>query len=389
MKKVLILGCNGITEYIVPKLLEVPAVEEIIIASRDKAECDEFKKQYSGGKTRITTARVDLDNEQGTRMMLSIVNPDLIVNLIPEKFSLTVMKLALENDADYIDGNLYNWRDGDLLAEQFSLFEQFREKNKAAITGCCTDPAILTSIARQAARDDFDSVDSAEFYEINLIEDLDVKSDAVYITGGKQASCPALSEKISAGDSFEPFAGMNLFLSDRPVVRDYIKEIPGITEVRCYVSCDVTELPDYTEELNKIGMLSDEPVEILPGVTLSPRRFWELYQNQKTAAAGKSLGRVCGAGVTLTGTKSGSALREFIYFTGDNKKSQDDYKMPAMKLFDACAILAGIKLMIAGKWLKNGVFTPTAFDPDMLIRELRSADIEIKHAVLSDASAES
>ena len=63
--------------------------------------------------------------------------------------------------------------------------------------------------------------------------------------------------------------------------------------------------------------------------------------------------------------------------------------MPAMKLFDACAILAGIKLMIAGKWLKNGVFTPTAFDPDMLIRELRSADIEIKHAVLSDASAES
>ena len=105
MKKVLILGCNAITEFIVPRLTGLATISEIIIASRDKAECDELRKKYSGKGARITTARVDLDNEQGTKMMLSITNPDLIVNLAPAELSLKVMKLALEAGTDYIIAN--------------------------------------------------------------------------------------------------------------------------------------------------------------------------------------------------------------------------------------------------------------------------------------------
>ena len=136
MKKVLILGCNGITEFIVPRLVDTAAVDEIIIASRDKAECDELRKKYSGKGARITTARVDLENVQGTKMMISITNPDLIVSLVPEEYSLTVMKLALETGADYIDGALYNWDSGDLLSKQFGMFGDFRSSARMAVVGC-------------------------------------------------------------------------------------------------------------------------------------------------------------------------------------------------------------------------------------------------------------
>ena len=124
MKKVLILGCNAITEFIVPRLTGLATISEIIIASRDKAECDELRKKYSGKGARITTARVDLDNEQGTKMMLSITNPDLIVNLAPAELSLKVMKLALEAGTDYIDGVLYDWENGNLLSKQFEHFAE-------------------------------------------------------------------------------------------------------------------------------------------------------------------------------------------------------------------------------------------------------------------------
>ena len=93
------------------------------------------------------------------------------------------MKLALGAGADYIDGALYDWQNGNLLSKQFELFAEFRSAGKMAVAGCAARPALLTSLVKLAMREDFDVVDKASFYEINLTVDEPV--DAVAVEDGK------------------------------------------------------------------------------------------------------------------------------------------------------------------------------------------------------------
>ena len=375
MKKILILGCNGITDFIVPRLMGLATISEIIIASRDKAECDELRKKYSGKGPRITTARVDMENEQGTKMMLSITNPDLIVSLVPAKYSLTVMKLALGTGADYIDGALYDCGDGDLLSKQFGMFSDFRASAKMAVTGCALNPGIMTSLVRIAMRDDFDSVSSAQVLEVNLSPEDPAESDAVMIENGEKKVVKAMSERVDLDENYGEFKGKKLFLADSPVTQDFLKEIPGVPNVKCYVSREVEEEPDFTEELTKLGMLSEEPIEVFPGVMISPKQFWEKYRASMKKEV--KLSGACGAGVIVEGRYRGEDKREFIYFTGDNDETTKAYNISGKMLFDAYALLSGITLICSGRWLKSGVFTPSAFEPDLFINGIKSAGLTI------------
>ena len=82
MKKVLIFGCNEVTDALLSVLCsDIRYVSEICLVSEDKACCDVLKKKYSSLPVRITTARADINNETSTKMMLSIIQPELIVNL--------------------------------------------------------------------------------------------------------------------------------------------------------------------------------------------------------------------------------------------------------------------------------------------------------------------
>ena len=374
MKKVLILGCNAITEFIVPRLTGLATISEIIIASRDKAECDELRKKYSGKGARITTARVDLDNEQGTKMMLSITNPDLIVNLAPAELSLKVMKLALEAGTDYIDGVLYDWENGNLLSKQFEHFAEFRSAGKMAVAGCAMRPALLAALVKNSMRDGFDVVNSADFYEINMT--VEEPRDAVSVEEGKIIKKPAKSESIKLDKTFDKFEGNSLYLTDSQVVQDFLTEIPGVPNVKYYVSYEEEVKEDFTPELTKLGMLSEEPIEVFPGVKISPKDFWNLLlESRKTE---KVLSGACGAGVVVEGTFRGAAKKEFIYFTGDNDKCMEENGMSSMGLFDAYAMLSGITLICSGRWAKSGVFTPAAFEPDLFINGIKTSGLKIE-----------
>ncbi len=375
MKKVLIIGCNGVTDFLVPRIMKLGTVDEIIIASRNKAACDKLRTKYSGTGPRITTARVDLDNEQGTKMMLSITNPDLIVNLSPAERSLAVMRLALDTGADYIDGALYNCGAGDLLSEQFSMFGDFRNAAKMALTGCSMNPAILAGLVKIAMRDDFDSVLSAKILEVNLTtEDMSDK-DAIKLENGELVTCRASSDKIELDSSYGEFEGKKLFVANSPITHSFIKEIPGINNVSCYISSEVEEEPDYTEELSKLGMLSEDELEIFPGVKISPKQFWEKYQASKKKEI--TLGGKCGAGVIVEGRFRGEDRKEFFYFTADNDECTEKYNMPGKRLFDAYALISAITLVCNGRWLRSGVFTPSAFESDLFINGIKSAGLNI------------
>ena len=381
MRKILIFGCTKVTEAIVPLLCsDISIANEICIASGDKADCDVLRKKYSDLPVRITTARADVNNEAGTKMMLSIIQPDLIVNLEPAPLSTKVMKIALYQGADYIDASLDEWNKGDFLSKQFELFGEFREKGITGIVGCVVDPSLITTIIRKAAEDDFDKIEEVDVFGVNmhtstcscaikkLLESPDLKAKqekAVCIEAGEKKEYDPLAVKIEGG--IEELTEDDLFLLNDPITEDIRKEIPDIPTVR-YFSTYKEKSTDVLDTLRDCGMLSDVPVEVAEGVKIAPIDFLAkvMPAPKEEKITGNSI-----AAVVITGKKDGADKSVLMYSKDDNEGCIAKNGVEVASYLDALMIVAGIRLICLNKWKKPGVFTASAFDPQLLIDALK------------------
>jgi len=377
MKKVLILGCTGATDFIVSNLINSNGISEICICDPDKAKCDEIRKAHADSRVRISTARADLSNEAGTRMMLSITQPEVIVNMSPSRFTILVMKLALEIGADYIDQDLYKPGEGGLLSEQFSYFGDFRAKGKMAVVGCAMNPSVITSLVREATREEFEKITDVDVLEVNLDINKGSIVPAKYIENGEAKECPEAD--FSMVGLFPEVGTNTVSIANNIIVEDFIKEIPEVANVRYFTTFNKEEAEaDNTELLEKLGMLSDEKIAITPEVSISPKEFWNLMKESNKKEI--TLGGKCLVGVIMKGIKFGSSKKTWAYVVGDNDKCLSKYNMSAKEVWDAYAILSGTVLICNGKWNKMGVFSPAAFDPDYLLHDLRGRGLRFEWA---------
>ncbi|MBQ4270817.1 MAG: saccharopine dehydrogenase NADP-binding domain-containing protein, partial [Clostridiales bacterium] len=371
MKKILIIGCTEVTDVIVPLLCKDPAsVSELSIASLDKAECDEYRKKYAGSPVRITTARMDVKNTAGSKMMLSITQPELIINLTPPELSITVMKLALDIGADYIDNELYEWNQSNLLSKQFENFTNFRVKNLMAICGCAFNPSALTAFVRLAKEKRFDEITSADILEVNMksanevsdirdiVDSMDFQAEtekAILIEDGKKKEVAPLSVKIEVD---LPGSGKKeLFILNDPIVEDFVMEIPEVPNVR-YFSTFEKKTDERIELLKETGMLSKEPIEIAEGVKIAPIDFLAKVMpvdHKKSVPTG-----VSETAVIISGLNKGEEKTVRVQVSMDNTECFEENGVSVAAFFDAIALLAGVKLICRGKWKKAGVFSVCA-----------------------------
>lgn len=381
MKKILIFGCNEVTDAVLPVLCaDTRYVNEICLASGDKACCDVLKKKYAHLPVRITTARADVNNESGTKMMLSIISPDIIVNLEKPDLCMKVMKIALFQGADYIDTTLYQWENKDFLSKQFELFGDFRSKGCTAVTGCALNPAVITSLARSAAKSRLDSIEEADVFEVNLKSSAPVSNikellnsvefkakeeKAVCIRNGATEEVEPLSLKIKREI---PYVGVRtMYLLNNPIVEDFLKEIPEVPNVR-YFSTYRRKSTAVIDTLREVGMLSDTPVEI-DGVKIAPIDF--LSKVMPVSSEAEEVTGKSSAGVFLSGIKDGAPRCVMAYASLDNEDCKAEHGVGVNAYFDALALAAGIKLLCTEKWKKAGVYTPCAFEPDLLLDIMR------------------
>lgn len=382
MKKILIFGCNKVTEAVVPILCsDISIASELCIASGNKADCDVLRKKYSDLPVRITTARADVNNESGTKMMLSIIQPDMIVNLEPAPLSTKIMKIALYQGADYIDAALCDWNKGDFLARQFELFGEFRAKGLTAIAGCAVDPSVTTTLIRAVASEYFDKVEEANVIDINMKSSSNKVSIKELLTSrdfkakGEKACCIVEDEKkeydplsVTIADGIEGLGDETLYLLNDPIVDDINREIPEISTVR-YFSTYKERSTAVIDMLRDVGMLSDVPVEISEGIKIAPIDFLSKVMpdsGQEEKITGKSI-----AAIVLSGNKDDQDKTVLISAEEDNEACISKNGVDVASYFDALTVVAGIKLICLNKWKKPGVFTACAFDPEILTDALR------------------
>lgn len=406
MKKVLIIGCTDITRLIVPILCsDKQYVSELCIASKNKTDCDEYKKKLSDSPVRIVTAGVDVTNEEKTLLMVKIFGPSLIVNLAPPHLNKIIMELALKIGSSYIDAAYYtNTAANTCLAEdQYALNERFKMKGLSAIIGCAFNPGIISVFVRDARRNIFDFVDKVDIIDVNagtndnpnlmnspLLSDIaQLSNGARYISEGKVVNTPALRYKT--GRVFPGVGKRTLYLLDDCVIDCFQKDFPVIGEVR-YFSSFKKQFLSLIRALDSVGMLSREPVEI-EGAKISPIDFLARVLPQKDQLASTSKGNT-GIGCIISGRKDGQQKDVMYYCTADHAHCFDKYGISANSYFAAVAVLTGVQLFCTEEWNIRGVITPAVFDPEAILDKMRENGLEYKvlqnvePIVLTDCSEE-
>jgi len=420
MKRILILGCNEVTKRIVLALCADRSLASgIALASFNREDCDDLKNLAQRRGFRITTSAINLDNPEGAKMMVKIIAPELIVNLMPPEFTQAVMDLSAQVGADYIDGRLCGIplmpSPNALLSEQFKKFGAFQHVKKTAVCGVGFNPAVFTTIVRNALANDFFEVSSVSFCVIpGDSQDKAVKKDesgqnehvdVLYSEDiknpnagkGVSAAQPVIYIKEGKATQTEEFAregksadGRQVFMTSNPVITDFLKEIPEIREASYFepvVRREGRKVPtEKIEMLRSLGLLSDKPVKV-GNVSVKPIDLVAEILPKRIAetATPEEIKDVVYTGeasyeIYVTGQKNGKVLTKLYRITANNDQIRDKYGVSALEYLDGSAIIAGVKLMCLDKWSKPGVFTPAAFPADLYYEALKKEGITVEES---------
>lgn len=394
MNKILIIGCTETTKVLVPALIKDKGlVDEICVASKRKEEADEYRNKYKNSPVRIVTAGVDVTNEEKTLLMMRIFGPTLIINLTPSHLNKTVMEIALKIGAAYIDTAYYTDPTGTkcLIHEQFECSSQFYAQKLVCVTGCSFNPAAYVCLARtiikQRLLDEIESVDLIRIDSVkagsveampSIAELTKLHEDCRVIEDGEIKTIDALKYKTTR--TFPGMGKRTLYAFDNSVIDSFKNELPDIKNVRYFSSLKKQHLT-LVNTLNRIGMLSDKPLDI-KGAKIAPIEYLEALMPEKKAVDASTRGTL-NIGLLATGKKDGESKSVLLYLICDHTESYEEYGVSAPGLMSAMTTLAGVMLLRKNKWNNPGVFTPGDYEPELLLDMMKGLGIEYK--ILMDA----
>lgn len=380
MIKVLIIGVNDVTRFIVPKLAGNPdLISELTIAAPDKKLCDDVKNSIEAPKVRITTVRMDINNEQATRMMLSISRPELVVNLLPGEHADKCMVLCTEIGAHYIAPKI--------SAKSMMRMKDFTDKKLIGVVGCAFNPVLLASLILLPKKEGLlDDMESVSVIEVNMEHESDIstlkdylsspnyrtKTERVkYISEGKPIETEPLSVKIN--HTFPGVGKQTLYLRNNHIIDDLVFMLPDIKNVKYYSSYEMRSI-DTIDTLQNLGLLSEEEVEV-NGAKIRPVDFVSEVVKFDGIEANRITG-ISGAGVVIKGKLAGKAKRILLWTSEDNLVSFNKYDMPVSDLYDAYVLLAGILLICENRWNKIGINMASSYNPQLVVEKLKEEGFE-------------
>ncbi|MCQ2481953.1 MAG: saccharopine dehydrogenase NADP-binding domain-containing protein [Clostridia bacterium] len=395
MDKVLVIGCNEITDVIVPILTGVGSpVKELCIAGKDKAQSDVYRKYATSGKTRIVTAAVDLSNEERTSMMLQIFGPHMIVYLGDAEYSQAAMKCALKVHAAYVDVNLfYNDIKDDFVAKQFEQFSAFRDAGLTAITGCEFSHAALIAMVKDALDYEYDIIDSIDVLEASSVKDNASKSNADLMEEIRKLS--QIASVIEGGEvkQYAPFecktsrdvegiGHTDLFMFNHDIINIFLKEMPEIPNVR-YFSTFNTHNLNLIKTLKNVGMLDTDLISV-NGTMISPLDFLGLVLAKNSVEDTVEDNTVeCDnddstdgvVNLVISGKKNGS--KKISSYVLDCDK-QYGTNINTKDCITGLVVATTIRFVMNGAWNKAGVFAPSRFDNRAFVESLKQDGLIIK-----------
>ena len=283
MKKILVLGVGAQGSTVAKRMDEEPKVSEIICADYDLKAVNKLAGILKKGTP------LQIDASKVENIVKAAEGVDLIVNALPMAFGRIVLEAALQVKTNYQDFAAadtpdIDWVEGikQMLSE---TSDKFKAIGKTALISTGSAPGIICVAARDAMR----KVDSCETITMYVWEGVKAKrflpfwwSPEVAYADMSDDAFPFIDGKITASKPF-----------DLPVYKKFrhdertIKHVEHAHDETVLMGLHSKEFfkgvrnvyfkyggygVDFAENLYRMGMLSEEPVE-LDGQMVVPRKL--------------------------------------------------------------------------------------------------------------------
>ena len=286
MSRALIIGAGGVAGVVVHKCCQNSEVfEEICIASRTKSKCDALKAALDGGKTKITTAKVDANNVEELVALINDYKPELVINVALPYQDLTIMDACLATKTHYLDTANYEPEDTAKFeySWQWAYRERFEKAGITAILGCGFDPGVTGVFSAYAMKHYFDEIHEIDILDCNggdhgypfatnfnpEINIREVSAKGSYWENGKWIETEPM--EIKREYNFPEVGKKDMYLLHHEELESLGLNIKGIKRIRFFMTFGQSYLT-HLKCLENVGMTSIEPIEF-EGKKIVPLQF--------------------------------------------------------------------------------------------------------------------
>lgn len=385
MGKALIIGCGGVASVAIHKCCQNSGVfEDIMIASRTKEKCDALKAKLDtmyGGKTKISTAKVNADNVEELVALMKEYKPDVCLNLALPYQDLTIMDACLECKVHYIDTANYEPEDTAKFEYkwQWAYREKFEKAGITALLGSGFDPGVTGVFCAYAMKHYFDEINYIDILDCNAgdhgypfatnfnpeINIREVSAKGSYIEDGKWIETEPM--EIKRVYNFPEVGEKDMYLLHHEELESLALNIKGIKRIRFFMTFGQSYLT-HLKCLENVGMTSIEPINY-NGMEIVPLQFLKAVLPDPASLGPRTKGKT-NIGCIMQGKKDGKPVNYYVYNVCVHEECYAEVGSQAISYTTGVPAMIGAEMVMTGRWRKPGVYNIEEFDPDPFMDEL-------------------
>lgn len=396
MGRALIIGAGGVANVVIHKCCQNSEVfEEICIASRTLSKCDAIKEKLQGGKTKITTAKVDADNVDELIELINNYKPDIVINVALPYQDLTIMDACLATKVNYMDTANYEPLDTAKFEYkwQWAYREKFKEAGITALLGSGFDPGVTGVFSAYALKHHFDEIHTIDIVDANAgdhgypfatnfnpeINIREVSAKGSYFDNGKFIETEPMS--IKRVYDLPEIGPKDIYLLHHEELESLALNIPGIKKMRFWMTFSESYL-NHLKVLENVGMTSIEPIEF-EGKQIVPLQFLKAVLPDPASLGPRTKGKT-NIGCIFTGIKDGKEKTYYVYNVCDHQECYKEVGSQAISYTTGVPAMIGAMMLMTGKWKGPGVFNIEEFDPDPFMDALNKFGLPWKESFAPD-----
>lgn len=407
--RLLLIGCGGVGEIIARVLSERSKeeswLESLVIADYDYTRVEKALSHISDNKKlNIIGAKVNASNKDEVISLIEKYECDCLFDASPPYLANVLFDAAQEAKVDFL--NMGTWsvpEDGIVesnsakqMYSQFMTDYNFKhndawvENEKSAIICVGIDPGVVNVFSKFAAKHLFD-----EIKEIHVKDgsNIALKNGGDDIAFGfnvwtvlDECLNPSVTWSKEQGFiGYPAFAGEETFyfpedigpLKLYQIEHEEVVLIPKYLEAYGLEKCSYKialdkELVDALKLIDKLGLRSLEKIDY-NGNEVTPRDIVARLLPQPDNIDDRYMGKMC-VGVHCIGVKDGLDREVFLYQTYEQIAAWDKYNSQAVVVQTAIGAAISVELLGKGIWVKPGVHSPEAFEPEPYLALMKDYD---------------
>jgi saccharopine dehydrogenase (NAD+, L-lysine-forming) len=384
VKKVIIIGAGGVGQVVAHKCAQLPDVfSEIVLASRTKSKCDNIAKQIKASYDRdIETDQVDADSVPDLVRLFEKHDPFMVINVALPYQDLTIMDACLEKKVHYLDTANYEPLDTAKFEYkwQWEYQDKFKQAGLMALLGSGFDPGATNMFTAYAAKHYFDEIHTLDIIDVNggdhgypfatnfnpEINIREVTAECRHWANGEFITTPAMSTKqeFTCPDGVGAYSIYRMYHEE---LESLTKHYPTLQRAQFWMSFGESYLK-HLEVLGNVGMTGIEPVNF-NGQEIIPIQFLKELLPDPSTLGPRTTGKTC-IGCVVTGIKDGKARTVYVYNIKDHQDCYGEVQSQAISYTTGVPAMIGAKMMVEGRWLKEGVWNMEQLDPDPFMEEM-------------------